>query len=136
MRTHPTLLLLALAGCGDPMPEPHDTDVSPVTFTEVQTQVFAGGCGGAGCHDAVTRAGDLDLEADDAYDQLFRKACANDLATAEGLLRVVPGQVDDSFLYLKVTDPGEMGDPMPPFGTLSEDDVALIAQWIADGALP
>ncbi|MDD9971916.1 MAG: hypothetical protein OXR73_37065 [Myxococcales bacterium] len=53
-----------------------------------------------------------------------------------GLERVVPGEPEESLLYLKLFDTTPCGDPMPPSSTrmLSADDIALIRDWILAGA--
>ena len=76
------------------------------------------------------------LEAVDALDQLLHAECEDELAVVEGLVRVAPGDPDRSFLYVKVTDPGGMGEPMPPFRALPDEQVELIRRWIEDGAEP
>ncbi len=54
-----------------------------------------------------------------------------------GLLRVKPGDPEHSLLYLKLTMPS-CGSKMPPaaFGQVTEEQVSLVRQWIADGAPP
>ncbi|RME21581.1 MAG: hypothetical protein D6798_17765 [Deltaproteobacteria bacterium] len=128
----PSLLIVACGESGD------DTgaDAAPVTFAELQETVLVGSCGGAGCHGPATVAGGLLLEGDDAYDSLMNDPCENELAVAEGLLRVAPGDLDKSFLYVKVTDARGMGDPMPPWDSLDDAGIAMIRQWILDGARP
>lgn len=112
------------------------TTSASVSFTEVQEAVFLGSCAGAGCHDAATNAGTLDLESDGAYERLMFDPCANELAIAEGLMRVDPGNLENSFLYLKMTDPQGMGDPMPPWGPVDDEALGLIEDWILGGAMP
>ncbi len=135
MRGVAVLLMSALAmGCNPEVgPEPSD---EPVTFQRVQDEVLSGSCGGSGCHGAVTAAGGLDLDSEGAYEQLFNAPCDNELATIEGLVRVAAGKPESSFLYVKLTDPRGMGEVMPPFGALSEDEVELVRRWIEGGALP
>lgn len=55
-----------------------------------------------------------------------------------GLLRVKPGDPEHSLLYLKLTMPS-CGSKMPPGalgGTLSEEQLSLVRQWIEQGAAP
>jgi hypothetical protein len=56
------------------------------------------------------------------------------------LLRVEPGNVDDSYLYQKITgtqaDPGPLNQQMPTAVPLSADDIMTVADWIAGGAAP
>lgn len=59
------------------------------------------------------------------------------LCAGSGLKRVEPGDPDKSLMYLKITAP-PCGGKMPPaaFGTATPEQVALVRQWILDGALP
>jgi hypothetical protein len=60
------------------------------------------------------------------------------VASAEvpGLMRVVPGDPEHSYLYLKVTgDPRIDGGRMPPISDpLTPPDVELLRSWIEAGA--
>lgn len=91
-----------------------------------------------GCHDAFERAGGMwDLTEDGAYDVLVGVP-SNDVPT---MARVEPGDPEASYLYLKINDRqgevGGFGDRMPPTGfALPDDDIALIREWIEDGATP
>ncbi len=133
-----SLLLLPLSlavACGDDGDD-SGADADPVSFADVQEAVLVDSCGGAGCHGPATVAGGLVLEGEGAYDSLMNDPCQNELAVAEGLLRVAAGEPDNSFLYVKVTDARGMGDPMPPWDSLDDADIELIRQWIIDGARP
>jgi len=148
------LLALALAACDAEAPVDDDApsgdteaadsggeDSGPAitapTFAELQADVFIPSCGGAGCHDASAEAAaGLDLESDGAWEQLMNGACVNEIAIAEGLRMVEPGDPSNSFLYVKVTDPMGMGDPMPPWAPLSDEDIEGIEAWILAGAAP
>jgi len=59
------------------------------------------------------------------------------LCSASPLKRVEPGDPEKSLMYLKITNPS-CGGKMPPpaFGTATPEQVELVRQWIADGALP
>ena len=146
-------LLSVLAGCATPAPKVDDTDApaqdsdtvvddtgaetSPeATFAELQETFFIPSCGGAGCHDSVSNAGGLDLESEGAFDRLMNDPCENEIAVAEGLSRVAPGAPEESFLYMKLTDPRGMGDIMPPWGAVDDASQAIIAAWIERGAEP
>jgi len=130
--------LLLLVACEDPSgEETGETGSAPASvFDQVQYDVFLTSCAGAGCHDSTTRAGDLDLTEDTAYEALREKPCFNEEAAAAGLLRVTPGDPDASLLYLKLVEPVRYGEVMPPWGPPDEDTVALVRRWIAEGADP
>jgi mono/diheme cytochrome c family protein len=54
-----------------------------------------------------------------------------------GLLRVDPGNPNDSYLIHKLEGTAAVGGQMPLGGTpLASADIAVVRQWIADGALP
>jgi uncharacterized membrane protein len=59
------------------------------------------------------------------------------LCAGSELNRVQPGEPEKSLIYLKLTNP-PCGGKMPPaaFGTTTPEQVELVRQWIADGALP
>ena len=59
------------------------------------------------------------------------------LCAGSTLKRVEPGDPEKSLMYLKLTNPS-CGRKMPPpaFGTTTPEQIELVRQWIADGALP
>ena len=146
-------LLAAMAGCATPAPKGDDTeapayDTEPApddtgtaagpdaTFADLQESFFIPSCGGAGCHDSLSNAGGLDIESEGAFDRLMNDPCENEIAVAEGLSRIAPGAPEESFLYMKLTDPRGMGDIMPPWGAVDEASQQAIAAWIERGAEP
>jgi len=48
---------------------------------------------------------------------------------------VIPGDVDNSLLTQKLLGTQEEGSIMPPLGTLAEDQIQIILDWIAGGAM-
>ena len=48
---------------------------------------------------------------------------------------VIPGNHEDSELYDRIIRPDSQPGDMPPAGSLSQEDIDLIAQWIDEGAL-
>ena len=104
--------------------------VSPVAYGQIQTLFNNAGC--TGCHPGVNPA--IDLQAGHSYDSLVNRAALEDPSYAY----LVAGDPDKSFLYLKVAgfgDAGQVGGRMP-FGQppLSADQVALLRNWISQGA--
>jgi hypothetical protein len=123
---------LILSACGDPDPE-------PATWGRVSQIFDESGCAEAGsCHSAARADGGLVLDGDDAYDELVGVACSNPGADETGLLRVVANDVENSFLWTKVTQPGYSpiyGDRMPPLGeALSDNEQDILRRWIEAGA--
>lgn len=88
----------------------------------------------ATCHLTGDEPGSMALHPKGAYQSLVGVK-----SEESALLRVAPGKPDESYLYLKITGQhlkaGGVGEAMP-FGTepLSDADIALIRQWILDGA--
>ncbi|MBV1861207.1 MAG: hypothetical protein KUG77_22510 [Nannocystaceae bacterium] len=53
--------------------------------------------------------------------------------------RIEAGSTDDSYLWLKLTGAHDVvgeGDPMPPTGTLDEEQLEILRAWILAGAMP
>jgi hypothetical protein len=86
--------------------------------TEIQP-IFDNDC--SGCH---PNSGGLNLS---SYANLMEGGNSGDV--------IVPGDHASSILYDRITRPeSEQGD-MPPSGSLSQNEIDLIAQWINEGAL-
>ena len=49
---------------------------------------------------------------------------------------ITPGDHAASELYIRIILPSSSDEDMPPQGSLSQDEIDLIAQWIDEGALP
>jgi hypothetical protein len=106
------------------------------TFATLQRRVFTASCATASCHGAGG-AGGLTLTAGASYASLVGVPATNPVARDAGLLRVVPGDPDASFLLRKLQAalrPGE-GAPMPFVGSaLPPASIDLVRRWIAAGA--
>jgi hypothetical protein len=105
----------------------------PVALATVQRLVFTPSCASVSCHGAA-RAGGLDLSPDAVGTSLLGVPASNDVAHTAGLLRVVPGNAENSFLLRKITGalaPGE-GAAMPRVGgMLPPARIDLVRRWIA-----
>jgi hypothetical protein len=126
---------LAPAGCAGDGPA---STTGGDSFSRMQTEVFNVNCLGAGCHNPQSQAGGLVLSEGFSYDALVNVDPTNPAALAEGLLRVVPFDTANSFLVIKLTEPGAaQGDRMPQGQPpLSPDDLSLVTEWILSGAPP
>jgi len=106
---------------------------APVFLATIQRLVFAPSCTSVSCH-GTARAGGLDLSPDAAGTSLLGVPASNETARAAGLLRVAPGNAEDSFLLRKLTGelaPGE-GAAMPRLGSmLTPARIDLVRRWIA-----
>lgn len=93
------------------------------------TALFDANC--VACHSAGAVTGGLDLETDP-------RAALVDQPSANYPDRtlVVPGDPDASFLVVKVegTQDADEGGSMPPGSSLDADSLAILRDWIADGA--
>ncbi len=125
--------LAVLCGCaGDGLP-PQDT-VGWVV--ELQRNIFDPNCLSAGCHNAQSRAGGLNLSPGASYDSLVNIVPDNPAAEGAGLLRVDPFNPTNSFLIAKLVGPtaGE-GSRMPQgMDPLPQSDIDFITSWILAGA--
>ena len=124
------LALFLLFACDDVLFQPSENGTLP-PGTEgwcAAEQILASDC--AGCHSASAAAGGLDLETDP------HAAIVDVPSATNGELLVAPGDPDGSLLLRKMEDTQRAGEGgvMPPGAALDAATVALVRQWIADGA--
>ncbi|MFA5833247.1 MAG: hypothetical protein WDA22_07200 [Bacteroidota bacterium] len=124
--------LLLFGGCNEEETITAKT-VEP-TFTSIQAIIFTN-CALQSCHGASAKAG-LNLSKGSSYDNLVNVRSVEDKKNLPPFYRVKPNSPDSSFLYIKITSPGQgQGDRMPQAGiSLSQNEIAAIRQWIAEGA--
>jgi hypothetical protein len=99
--------------------------------------VFDVSCSADSCHSSVGNAGDLILEAGFSYDQLMQQEPSNPAAVRHGMLRLMPGNPDRSFLYAKLTDNLAAGEGLSmPYNAAPLDNTTteVIRAWILAGA--
>lgn len=129
---------LALVGCGGGgggggSPTPAPGQLQP-TIESIQAQVFTPRCATSGCHRGTAAEEGLQLDdAQTSYDNLV------DVRSVQSPLqfRVEPGDPDASYLIDKLEGTQASGTRMPQGqSSLSADTIAVIRQWIADGAPP
>ncbi len=133
------LVALGIAACAGDGPPPGATTTSTSTpgsglLTAIQTSIFTSTCALSGCHNPLTRAGELDLsDAAVSYDELV-----NVESTCAGRIRVVPSDSVASYLLDKLGDGGTFcGTAMPlVLPPLDETELQLIRDWIDQGAPP
>lgn len=127
---------LALSSCSDSTTEP-PVPAPKSTFSLMQQKILASSCALSGCHAGTTPAGKLSLEESVAFANLINVTPDNEVARADGLLRVRPGVPDSSFFYLKVAGLLKSGHgARMPHGSqlLDSGRIEFIRQWIAAGA--
>ena len=105
------------------------------TMQDVQALVFDKTCSQGGCHDVDGAGGLVLTDAETSRAQLVGQESENETARNSGILRVVAGKPDDSFLVRKITVPtlGE-GLPMPIESKLTQPYIDLVVRWIEQGA--
>lgn len=130
--------VLALSACGGGgggggSPTPAPDELQP-TIESIQAQVFTPRCATSGCHRGSGAQEGLRLEdAQTSYDNLV------DVPSRQvpARLRVEPGSPGTSYLIDKLEGTQASGSRMPQGQSpLSADTIAVIRQWIADGAPP
>jgi Carboxypeptidase regulatory-like domain len=125
------IVLFLLNGCGGGDDEAPTGEA--VGYTQVQAVWEKYGC--TGCHPGVNAS--LDLRESRSYDQLVGVRALED----PSLVRVVAGDPDRSFLYLKLGGAPPVGD-IPAIGTrmpprappIDAADLDVVRRWILQGA--
>lgn len=133
------LAVLALASCSAGNGEGLDAQGSPITigggpssdFQEIQDTIFTPIC--TQCHIGATAPQGLRLDAANAYAMLVNTP-SNEVP---GLMRVNPGNPDQSYIVQKLEGTNAAGARMPFGGPyLSQDRIDLVRRWISGGAQP
>ncbi|MEQ1692867.1 MAG: hypothetical protein ABMA00_16365, partial [Gemmatimonas sp.] len=145
MKRHPIALLslVLLAACaGDNGTPSAVTTLPDGTFARIQREIIGPSC--AACHTSGTsdaRQSQLVLTADSSYAQLIGIASVQQIARADGMLRVKAFRADSSLLYHKVAwVPGhhsrDYGQLMPMGTTqgLTAGQLEYVRRWIEAGA--
>lgn len=104
------------------------------TFDAIQANVFTPTCAISGCHAGAGAPEGLNLREGFSY-ALLVDVSSNQVPA---LLRVRPGDADNSYLVQKLEGTAAGGRRMPLNGPpfLPQSTVDVIRQWINDGALP
>lgn len=109
-----------------------DPVVTAVDFESQIQAIFTSRC--INCHNAATAPHNLVLESGQSHSRLVNVASAE----VPSLMRVKPGDPDNSYLVQKLKGTAAVGSrmPPPPRDPLTAQDIALIRQWISEGAKP
>lgn len=108
------------------------TAPDPNSFTRIQEDIFTPDCTNSGCHSGASPAAGLFLTASRSYGNLV-----GILSTEEpSLLRVQPGQPDNSYLVLRLEGSAAISTQRhPQDNPPSTSDMNRIRTWISEGAL-
>lgn len=129
---------IALDGDGDGEPggsyeSAFDVQAPPVTvkFSDIRNQIFTPTCAGSGCHSGNNPPDGLRLTAGDAYSNIVNVPAVQN----SQLMRIEPGNPDDSYLVRKIQGSGIVANRMPLGGPpLSQEEIQMIRQWVIEGA--
>ncbi len=137
------ILSLFVASCGggsggggsaSPLPPPPPPPPPPfgANFSEIQANVFTPTCAVSGCHAGAGAPQGLRLDAATSYALLVSV-----FSTENGtVMRVNPGNPNDSYLIQKLEGNASVGGQMPLGRTpLTQVTIDVIRQWITDGAI-
>jgi hypothetical protein len=101
----------------------------PSFASDIQEIFARKGCADASCHGSMQEA-ELDLRAGNSYAHLVSVP-----STQTGILRVIPGDADGSYVVMKVEGRAAVGDRMPLGGIpLDNIDLTNLKNWINEGA--
>lgn len=124
------LVLTFLQACSDEGVAPPPSEPEPVSYSAQIQPIFDARC--VTCHTPSGQAPFLVLDESQSHTSLVGVAAT----LYPGSQRVVAGDAEASVLYNKVASTGSFGGIMPPSGTsLTDTQVGLIRDWIAQGAL-
>jgi hypothetical protein len=132
-------LALLLAGCSAGNGEGLDANGQPILigppvvsdFQQIQDTVFTPIC--SQCHIGANAPLGLRLDAANSYALLVNVASGE----VPSLLRVNPGNPNQSYIVQKISGTAAVGGRMPlGQAALPQDRIDLIRQWIASGAPP
>lgn len=128
-------LLLALFSLGcehSELVEPEPAGPDGPTFTQIQDNIFTTSCALSGCHTGTFPPQGLNLSEGQAYASLVNVAAQE----VQGLLRVKPGDPNNSYLVMKITGAAGIAGGRMPLGRtpLSDAQIQMIRDWIENGA--
>ena len=125
-------LALILAGCTAGNGEGLDDTGQPLNdFQEIQDTVFTPIC--TQCHIGTNAPAGLRLDAANSYALLVNVASRE----VPALMRVNPGNADQSYLVQKIRGTAAVGGRMPlGQAPLPQDRIDLIVRWVTSGAPP
>ena len=136
-----SLLAALMVGCGAgsgdglnisgrPLSEAGDLPLAP-TLESIQANVFDPSC--IVCHSGANAPQGLRLDTANSFTSLVGIGSRED----GSVLRVAPGEPDNSYLIHKLEGTASVGERMPLGGPpIPQATIDFVRQWITDGALP
>ena len=101
-------------------------------FSEIQASILAPSCATTGCHLGAGAPQGLRLDNANSYGMLVGVASSE----SPGILRVAPGDPDNSYLIQKLEGTASVGSQMPLGAPpLEQASIDVIRQWISAGAI-
>jgi len=129
-------VLVAAAGCSSSNSSPSAPSTPTVSFaTQIQAQILNPACTACHTDDGRTPSSNLNLKSGVAISNLVNVACV--CPGHSSVMRVIPGNPSGSYMIQKLEGAADIvGLRMPRNGPpyLTTDQVALIRQWIQNGA--
>jgi hypothetical protein len=115
---------------GRPLSEGGNLPLAP-TLASVQANVFNPSC--IVCHSGANAPQGLRLDAANSFTNLVGVPSREN----SSILRVSPGNSDQSYLIHKLEGKASVGDQMPLGGPpIPQSTIDFVRQWITDGAMP
>jgi len=129
-------VLVAAAGCSSSNSSPSAPSTPTVSFaTQIQAQILNPACTACHTDDGRTPSSNLNLKSGVPISNLVNVACV--CPGHATVMRVIPGNPSGSYMIQKLEGAADIvGLRMPRNGPpyLTTDQVALIRQWIQNGA--
>jgi hypothetical protein len=101
-------------------------------FSEIQANIFTPNCATTGCHLGAAAPQGLRLDDANSFGMLVGVASSQE----SSILRVAPGDPDNSYLLRKLDGSASVGAQMPLSAPpLEQASIDVIRQWITDGAI-
>lgn len=133
-RTLFILIPILLIGCerAGPLEDEPDPSIG-ATLSQIQARIFDTNCALSGCHAGGSPQLGLDLSAGQAFSNIVNVASTEQ----PSLLRVAPGDPENSYLLQKIRGDMSISGAQMPLGraALSAANIELVRQWIDEGAL-
>ena len=126
------LLSACTGGDGSSLPPRLPPGSVGPNFSEIQASIIEPNCATTGCHLGAAAPQGLRLDSANSYGMLVGVASSE----ASSILRVAPGDPNNSYLIQKLEGTASVGAQMPLGApALEQAAIDVIRQWISDGAI-